>query len=66
MPEYFFLSRSFGKNLINKAFALAAKEKLVIGSHLANTFSADEFNHDVMEAYEADSVEFTMGDQMNR
>ncbi|SEH42807.1 carbohydrate ABC transporter substrate-binding protein, CUT1 family [Halobacillus karajensis] len=51
---------------IEAPFALAAKEKWVIGSHLANTFLADEFNHDVMEAYEADSVEFTMGEQMKR
>ncbi|WP_101843291.1 ABC transporter substrate-binding protein [Halobacillus sp. Marseille-P3879] len=49
---------------IEAPFALAAKEKWVIGSHLANTFLADEFNHDVMEAYESETVEFTMGDQM--
>ncbi|MFC7062365.1 ABC transporter substrate-binding protein [Halobacillus seohaensis] len=51
---------------IEAPFALAAKEQWVIGSHLANTFLAEEFNHDVMEAYEAESVEFTMGDQMKR
>ncbi|SEA36678.1 raffinose/stachyose/melibiose transport system substrate-binding protein [Thalassobacillus cyri] len=51
---------------IQAPFALPAKETWVIGNHLANTFLADEFNHDVMEAYQADTVEFAMGDQMKR
>ncbi|WP_085506013.1 ABC transporter substrate-binding protein [Thalassobacillus devorans] len=51
---------------IQAPFALPAKETWVIGNHLANAFLADEFNHDVMEAYNADSVEFAMGDQMKR
>ncbi|MFZ0475135.1 MAG: ABC transporter substrate-binding protein, partial [Halobacillus sp.] len=51
---------------IEAPFAFPAKEKWVMGNHLANAYLADEFNHDVMEAYEADTVEFTMGDQMKR
>ncbi|WP_226581343.1 ABC transporter substrate-binding protein [Halobacillus litoralis] len=51
---------------IDAPFAFPAKEKWVMGNHLANAYLADEFNHDVMEAYEADTVEFAMGDQMKR
>ncbi|MGV2621325.1 UNVERIFIED_CONTAM: ABC transporter substrate-binding protein [Halobacillus marinus] len=51
---------------IDAPFAFPAKEKWVMGKHLANAYLADEFNHDVMEAYEADTVEFQMGDQMKR
>ncbi|QAS53345.1 ABC transporter substrate-binding protein [Halobacillus litoralis] len=51
---------------IDAPFAFPAKEKWVMGNHLANAYLADEFNHSVMEAYEADTVEFAMGDQMKR
>ncbi|MDQ0297946.1 raffinose/stachyose/melibiose transport system substrate-binding protein [Salibacterium salarium] len=51
---------------IEAPFAFPAKEKWVMGNHLANTFLADEFNHDVMETYESDTVQFEMGDQMKR
>lgn len=51
---------------IDAPFAFPAKEKWVIGNHAANAYIADEFNHSVMEAYEADTVEFTMGDQLKR
>ncbi|MFC7062011.1 ABC transporter substrate-binding protein [Halobacillus seohaensis] len=51
---------------IEAPFALPAKEQWVLGNHLANAFIADEFNHSVTEAYEADSIELTMGDQMKR
>ncbi|SFF77045.1 raffinose/stachyose/melibiose transport system substrate-binding protein [Halobacillus alkaliphilus] len=51
---------------IEAPFAFPAKEKWVMGNHLANAYLADEFNHDVMEAYEADTVEFAMGDQMKQ
>ncbi|UOR11581.1 ABC transporter substrate-binding protein [Halobacillus amylolyticus] len=51
---------------IKAPFAFPAKEKWVIGNHMANAYLADEFNHDVMEAYNADTVEFTMGDQLKR
>ncbi|PBB04794.1 ABC transporter substrate-binding protein [Salimicrobium humidisoli] len=49
---------------IKAPFAFPGKEKWVMGNHLANAYLADEFNHDVMEAYEAETVEFAMGDQM--
>ncbi|REJ08861.1 ABC transporter substrate-binding protein [Halobacillus trueperi] len=51
---------------IDAPFAFPAKEKWVIGNHLANAYIADEFNNDIMEAYEADTIEFQMGDQMKR
>ncbi|UOQ94487.1 extracellular solute-binding protein [Halobacillus shinanisalinarum] len=51
---------------IKAPFAFPAKEKWVMGNHMANTYLADEFNHDVMEAYNADTVEFAMGDQLKR
>ncbi|WP_173915533.1 ABC transporter substrate-binding protein [Halobacillus sp. Marseille-Q1614] len=51
---------------IEAPFALPGKEKWVMGNHLANTYLADEFNHSVQEAYEAETVEFAMGDQMKR
>ncbi|MFD2706682.1 ABC transporter substrate-binding protein [Salibacterium lacus] len=51
---------------IEAPFAFPAKEQWVMGNHLANTFLADEFNHDVMEAYKAETVDFEMGDQMKR
>ncbi|MBH0230625.1 ABC transporter substrate-binding protein [Halobacillus yeomjeoni] len=51
---------------IEAPFALPAKEAWVLGNHLSNAFLADEFNHDIMEAYNADTVEFAMGDQMKR
>lgn len=51
---------------IQAPFAFPAKEKWVIGNHLANAYLADEFNHSVMEAYKADTVKFEMGDQMKR
>ncbi|WP_082233279.1 ABC transporter substrate-binding protein [Halobacillus massiliensis] len=51
---------------IEAPFALPGKEKWVMGNHLANTYLADEFNHDVQETYEAKTVEFAMGDQMQR
>ncbi|MGY4688598.1 ABC transporter substrate-binding protein [Salibacterium sp. K-3] len=51
---------------IEAPFALPGKVRWVLGMHLANTFLADEFNNDVMEAYKADTVEFEMGDQMQR
>ena len=36
---------------IKAPFAFPAKEKWVMGNHLANAYLADEFNNDVMEAY---------------
>ncbi|MCA1020956.1 ABC transporter substrate-binding protein [Halobacillus litoralis] len=51
---------------IEAPIAFAAKEKWVLGNHLSNAYLADEFNHSVTEAYEADTVEFQMGDQMKR
>ncbi|MFC0524840.1 ABC transporter substrate-binding protein [Pontibacillus salicampi] len=51
---------------IEAPFALAGKETWVLGNHLANAYLADEFDNDIMKAYEADTVEFKMGDQMKQ
>ncbi|MCP3028017.1 ABC transporter substrate-binding protein [Halobacillus sp. A5] len=51
---------------IEAPFALPAKEQWVLGNHLANTFLATEFDNSLSEAYEADTVEFEQGDQMQR
>lgn len=51
---------------IDAVFALAAKEKWVIGNHLANIFFAPEFNNDALEAYEADTIPFEKGDEFKR
>ncbi|MBD8069611.1 ABC transporter substrate-binding protein [Bacillus sp. PS06] len=51
---------------IEAVFALAAKEKWVIGNHLANVYLAPEFNDNVLEAYNAKTVEFQRGDELKR
>lgn len=51
---------------IDAVFALPGKESWVMGDHLANAFLAPEFNHDVMEAFNADTVTFERGDEMKR
>ncbi|WP_077624518.1 ABC transporter substrate-binding protein [Sediminibacillus massiliensis] len=51
---------------IEAVFALAASEKWVLGNHLANVYLAPEFNHDVLEAYNAETVEFERGEEMKR
>ncbi|WP_079478114.1 ABC transporter substrate-binding protein [Halobacillus salinus] len=51
---------------IEAPFAFPAKEKWVIGNHLANAYIADEFNHSVTDAYQADTIEFKMGDQLKQ
>ncbi|WP_117169951.1 ABC transporter substrate-binding protein [Paraliobacillus sediminis] len=47
-------------------FALPGKEAWVMGDHLANAFLAPEFNHDIMEAFNAETVTFERGDEMKR
>src|SRR5690625_7350239 len=37
-----------------------------MGDHLANTFLAPEFDHDVIAAFEADTVTFEQGDEMKQ
>lgn len=51
---------------IEAVFALPAKEAWVLGDHLANAFLADEFNHSVVESFNADTVTFAQGDEMKR
>jgi raffinose/stachyose/melibiose transport system substrate-binding protein len=51
---------------IEAVFALAANEKWVIGSHLANVYLTPEFNDDVLEAFDAESVDFERADELQR
>ncbi|UFT99231.1 ABC transporter substrate-binding protein [Radiobacillus kanasensis] len=51
---------------LEAVFALPAKEAWVLGDHLANAFLAPEFNHDVMESFNADTVTFEKGAEMKR
>lgn len=51
---------------LDAVFALPAKETWVTGNHLANTFLAPEFNNDVLEAQNSDTVAFERGDEMQR
>lgn len=47
-------------------FALPGKEAWVMGDHLANAYLAPEFNHDIMEAFNAETVTIERGDEMKR
>lgn len=47
---------------IESVFAFPGKETWVTGLHLANTFIAPEFDHNVLDAFEAPSVDFTYSD----
>lgn len=51
---------------IDAVFALPAKELWVLGDHIANMFIAPEFNNDISEAYQAESIAFEKGDELKR
>ncbi|MGM0877489.1 MAG: ABC transporter substrate-binding protein [Bacillota bacterium] len=51
---------------IEAVFALAAKEKWVVGNHLANVYFASEFNHDVLETFNAETVAFEKGSELQK
>ncbi|MBM7570807.1 ABC transporter substrate-binding protein [Aquibacillus albus] len=51
---------------IEAVFAYPAKEKWVGGNHLSNVYLAPEFNHNVTEAYNADTVTFEKSDELKR
>ncbi|MCM3585330.1 ABC transporter substrate-binding protein [Mesobacillus maritimus] len=51
---------------IEAVFALPGKEAWVLGDHLANAFLADEFDHSVVNSFNADTVKFEKGDEMKR
>jgi raffinose/stachyose/melibiose transport system substrate-binding protein len=51
---------------LDAVFALAAKETWVIGNHLANVFMAPDFNHSVLEAFNAKSAPFTKSEELKR
>jgi raffinose/stachyose/melibiose transport system substrate-binding protein len=51
---------------LDAVFATAAKETWVIGNHLANVFMAPDFNHSVLEAYNAKSAPFTKSEELKR
>ncbi|WP_411954265.1 ABC transporter substrate-binding protein [Alkalibacillus sp. S2W] len=47
---------------LDAVFAFPGSEQWVTGLHLSNTFLAPEFDHNVMNAFNADSVDFEYGD----
>jgi raffinose/stachyose/melibiose transport system substrate-binding protein len=51
---------------LDAVFALAAKETWVIGNHLANVYMAPDFNHSVLEAFNAKSAPFTKSEELKR
>lgn len=51
---------------IEAVFALPAKEKWVLGNHLANVYIAPEFDHQVLNAYESDTVKLDRGSELQR
>ncbi|WP_062108857.1 ABC transporter substrate-binding protein [Bacillus niameyensis] len=51
---------------IKAVFALAAKEKWVLANHLANVYFAPEFDHDVLKAYESDTIKFDRGSELQK
>lgn len=51
---------------IEAVFAIAGAETWPMGFHLANSYLAPEFNNDIMEAYNAETVEFERGDELKR
>jgi raffinose/stachyose/melibiose transport system substrate-binding protein len=51
---------------LEAVFAFPGKEKWVPGSHLSNVFLAPEFNQQVLEAYNAESVSFEKGKELQR
>ncbi|MFG6147703.1 ABC transporter substrate-binding protein [Halobacillus sp. B23F22_1] len=51
---------------LEAVFAFPAKEKWVPGSHLSNVFIAPEFDQQVLNAYEADSVDFEKGGEFKK
>jgi len=51
---------------IDAVFALPAKELWVLGDHIANMFIAPEFNNNITEAYNAETIGFEKGDELKR
>ncbi|MDN7242907.1 ABC transporter substrate-binding protein [Planococcus sp. N028] len=51
---------------LEAVFALPGKEAWVTGLHLSNTFLAPEFNHNVLDTFAADKVEFKYGDAFKK
>ncbi|MFC4023921.1 ABC transporter substrate-binding protein [Oceanobacillus longus] len=51
---------------LEAVIALPAKELWVMGNHLANTYIASDFNDDILEAYNAETIPFEKGDELQR
>ena len=51
---------------LDAVFALAAKETWVLGNHLANVYFAPDFNHDVVEAFNAKTIPMTKSTELQR
>ncbi|MFC7063760.1 ABC transporter substrate-binding protein [Halobacillus seohaensis] len=51
---------------IQEVFAFPAKEQWVPGNHLSNAFIAPEFNQNVLDSFNADTVSFEKGEEFKR
>ncbi|WP_431802455.1 ABC transporter substrate-binding protein [Halobacillus andaensis] len=51
---------------IEEVFAFPAKEQWVPGNHLSNAFLAPEFDQNVLDAFNADTVSFEKGEELKR
>ncbi|WP_413379871.1 ABC transporter substrate-binding protein [Alkalihalobacillus sp. 1P02AB] len=51
---------------LEAVFAFPARERWVPGSHLSNVYLAPEFEHNVLDTYSAESVEFERNEEFKR
>lgn len=51
---------------LDAVFALPGTEKWVLGMHLANAYLTPEFDHDALNAFQAETVAFEKGDEMKQ
>nr|WP_256521913.1 ABC transporter substrate-binding protein [Halobacillus sp. A5] len=51
---------------IEEVFTFPAKEQWVPGNHLSNAFIASEFDQNVLDAFNADTVSFERGEELKR
>lgn len=49
---------------LDAVYAFPGKERWVYGNHTSSSFLAPEFNNNVMDAFEADTVEFERSDEL--
>ncbi|WP_058309066.1 ABC transporter substrate-binding protein [Gracilibacillus massiliensis] len=51
---------------IDAVFAFPGKEKWIMGNHIANAYLSPEFEGNIVNAYNADTVAFEKGDELKR